>query len=555
MPYSIKTKDGITINNIPDDIEPNSDVLRQRVESIRAERGGEAPAPQIQPEPEVAPQLPVEQAAPPQQEGSVLEAIRGPAEATAALATGALAEPIAGVAGIAQAINPFAEPGAGARAVEATREALTFQPPSEAGQEALRTVGETLEPVTEAITTAETFLGDKTMELTGSPALAAAATTIPTALAEVVGFAGAKGVTKATQRAKEGKITREISEAAPSVEQLKDTSRAVYNEIDNLGVSVKPQAYQELVAKLNIEARKGGLDPTITPKTTQALTRFNDRLGDNVTLTELDTLRKVAQNAAKSIEPAEAALGARLIETVDSFLDSVGPGAFDGPPGAKSGIQKRYKVARDLWGRARRSELLEESFAKARLQASGFENGIRVQFRSILNNKKKSRFFKKDELAAMEKVVKGGKGENIAKLIGRLGFSEGGATNIIGGALGATAGGIVLGTPGAVLVPVIGQVSRQLAQRMTRGNAQFANEVIRAGKDARKITKAYLENTPKAQRNPAELSELLMKTDIDLSTVSDNVVSIEAARIARDKRALAAAAAAGAATPVAAEAQ
>ena len=38
MGYSIRTKDGITINNIPDDIAPDSDVLRQRVAAERAKR-------------------------------------------------------------------------------------------------------------------------------------------------------------------------------------------------------------------------------------------------------------------------------------------------------------------------------------------------------------------------------------------------------------------------------------------------------------------------------------------------------------------------------------
>lgn len=38
MGYSIRTKDGITINNIPDDIAPDSDVLRQRVNVERAKR-------------------------------------------------------------------------------------------------------------------------------------------------------------------------------------------------------------------------------------------------------------------------------------------------------------------------------------------------------------------------------------------------------------------------------------------------------------------------------------------------------------------------------------
>lgn len=35
MPYSIQTKDGIKINNIPDDIDPSSDILKQRVAAIR----------------------------------------------------------------------------------------------------------------------------------------------------------------------------------------------------------------------------------------------------------------------------------------------------------------------------------------------------------------------------------------------------------------------------------------------------------------------------------------------------------------------------------------
>jgi len=44
MPYSITTKDGITINNIPDDVAPDSAELKQRVAAIRAGGGQSAPA-------------------------------------------------------------------------------------------------------------------------------------------------------------------------------------------------------------------------------------------------------------------------------------------------------------------------------------------------------------------------------------------------------------------------------------------------------------------------------------------------------------------------------
>lgn len=44
MPYSITTKDGITINNIPDNVDPNSQELKDRVARIRASGGEEKPA-------------------------------------------------------------------------------------------------------------------------------------------------------------------------------------------------------------------------------------------------------------------------------------------------------------------------------------------------------------------------------------------------------------------------------------------------------------------------------------------------------------------------------
>lgn len=471
------------------------------------------------------------------------------AEPALTVASGIIAEPIAGVAGVAQSLNPFAEEGAGAEAVEDVRSALTYTPKTEAGQEGLEAVGEFVEPVVEVLSGAESYLGDTAYDLTGSPVIAAAAKTMPTALMELLGVAGVRGGLKAGKGIdlpSKGRIAREIGDAAPTAGQLKDVSRAIYKEIDDLGVTLQPKAYRGMANKLRIEANKMGIDPDITPKATKAIKRFAERVGDDVSLTEIDTLRKVAQNAAKSLEPAEAAIGSAMIGTIDDFLDSLSPSAFKGDAGD---IGKRYKVARDLWGRARRSELLEEAFTKARLQASGFENGIRVQFRQILNNKKKRQMFKPDELKAMKNVVTGSKKENIAKLIGRLGFSEGSATNIIGGSIGVGIGAQLFGPAGAVAIPLIGQVSRKLAQRMTAKGAEFADEVIRAGSNAKEITKAYLRNTPKDQISSSELSQLLMRNDIDLSAeakLTSNIAK-EAAEMAKKNRAALAASVAPAA--------
>jgi hypothetical protein len=480
------------------------------------------------------------------------EAVIGGLETAATIGTGAIAEPLAGLAGIRAGLDPSAPPGTAARAVESTREALTFTPRTQAGKEILADVGEVIAPIGEAFEGLENKLGETAFDLTGSPALATAAAIIPTAVVEALGVGAGKGAVKQAAKIKKslakGKIARAINDAAPTIDQLKDTARNIYREIDDIGAVVKPEAYSSLSQKLRSEAQKAGLDPDITPKSTKVLKRFEELEGKPVSITEIDTLRKVAQTAASAIEPAEKALGVRIINTIDDFLDNAGVTIFE-TPGKDLAIGKRYKVARDLWGRARKAETVQEAFEKARLQASGFENGIRTQFRAILNNKKKSKFFNAEEKAAMKRVVMGDTKENIARLVGKLGFSEGGATQLIGTSIGVGAGAAVGGVPGAVIVPLVGQLSKKLAQRMTIKNADFADQVIRAGKDAKKITAAYLKNTAKAERSAAELSELLMRNDIDLSLLPDTELTISARQIALENRAALAGALAAEAPP------
>ena len=51
MPYSITTQDGITIDNIPDEVAPDSVTLKARVAELRKSEGMEAPKPIVEPMP------------------------------------------------------------------------------------------------------------------------------------------------------------------------------------------------------------------------------------------------------------------------------------------------------------------------------------------------------------------------------------------------------------------------------------------------------------------------------------------------------------------------
>lgn len=304
-----------------------------------------------------------------------------------------------------------------------------------------------------------------------------------------------------------------LKDAAPSIEGLKGASRVIYKEIDNLGAALKSDRTQVLSSQLSAEARKQGFNKRIHPKVSAALDEFEQVAGTEQQLTNIDTLRRIAQSAASSIEPDEARIGNILITKIDDFLNNVKPVDFAKAPGVNVGA--KYKDARQLWGRARKAEVLEGAFEKARDQASGFENGLRTQFRSILNSKKSSKMFSGDELNAMRSVVRGGPVENIAKKLGKFGFGEGQATNMLLGPLGIAGGFAAGGGPGAVLVPALGTVSAKLAQKLTRNNAEMANAIVRAGKNGQQIVRAYIKNTSPSDRNAADLTELLMTNNID----------------------------------------
>lgn len=113
MPYSITTKDGITINNIPDDVAPDAPELKARVAAIRA-GGGAAATPTPAPAPSAAPVAAPVAAATPAAEttltGLAGAATRGLALPAAGAAVGAaMGAPFAGVGAV-----PGAIAGAGA---------------------------------------------------------------------------------------------------------------------------------------------------------------------------------------------------------------------------------------------------------------------------------------------------------------------------------------------------------------------------------------------------------------------------------------------------------
>ncbi len=137
---------------------------------------------------------------PKESDRTMSESAAGALEAAMTIGSSVLAEPVAGLAGIAQSVNPFADDGAGAQAVDDVRQAMTYQPRGEAGQENVQAIGETLQPLAEAIEVPSRALGDAAYDITGSPAVAAGFYSSPVAALELAGLKGGQALSKIPRR-------------------------------------------------------------------------------------------------------------------------------------------------------------------------------------------------------------------------------------------------------------------------------------------------------------------------------------------------------------------
>lgn len=277
-----------------------------------------------------------------------------------------------------------------------------------------------------------------------------------------------------------GVAQRSMSKAAttnaPTADELKAASRAMFDAVDNAGVTVSTDKFTNLVADLAGQARLDHIDETLDPKSFGVYRQLIGILGEAqsgarpLTLSDLHTVRQIAQKAAMSTEGRDAMFSNRIVSELDKFITK--PGALSAG-GKEAGNNLLGAIS--TWGRARRVGLIEDALYKAQNQASGVENGLRTQFRQLLQNPKTRALFNPAELKALEDVARGTTLSNAVKLLGKFGF---GPNNMLGGSIGATLGGALGGIPGAVATAAVGAGSRKISENMTKNAAELAAKVI-----------------------------------------------------------------------------
>jgi hypothetical protein len=401
----------------------------------------------------------------------------GTLEAAASLGSGAVVAPILGTA---EAIALGKDP-------DETFAKYTYQPRTESGQAQLGVLGALARPLTESgadVALAPLFAGES-RALAANPARIprnargprVGSDPVPAEPAPLAG-PGAAGETVSAPTSPAGKagLVGLRKEAIPTRVELAEAAKAAYKKADEAGVVVSENSLKGLKTRIVSMAKKEGIDKDLHPDASAALKRIVQSKGD-LTLTELETLRKVAKDAQGSIKPSDKRLAGKIVDELDDYIDNLGDA--DVVAGDATKI-KALKEARSLYSRAKKSEVIEELMQRAQDSASqfsgsGLENSIRTQFRSLAKNKKQMRMFTAEEQAAIRKVAQGGPIENAARFVGKFA-----PTGVVSGVLSGGAG-VAIGGPFGAALPLAGLGGRSLATRLTLRNVKAADELMRRG--------------------------------------------------------------------------
>lgn len=491
--YSIRTKDGIVINNIPDDIPEDDPSLKARVAQIRAQNAAA--------EPEIAQKQTGTT-------GSRAAGILARGAIPALVGTGAgtlMAGPIGGAVGsvavpaadlLAHGYNALVpekyEVGIPSTAIQHGLTSLGLPEPQSTTERVIEAAGggvgglSNLPALTKLATTAATPVGRGVAQALSQEPVRQAAVAAPSAAAGQLTYeytdnpylallaSGATGAAGGIGAGKGG-ITKE---------QLAEESSQLFDVAKNSGINLKTKPFQANMKNIVSGMREEGYTPTANMAKLDAAIKELTTSSQPKDFVELKALRTMIANAQASADPSEQRLAGILKDKFDDYVLNI-PQRDINKGDTELGMQA-WADARNAYSRLKKAEIFEDIKSRAEMNAtrytqSGTENALVADLRNLANNKKKMRLFTPEEQQSIRDAVKGGKVQNVMRYLGKYA-----PTSVIPTAGGAYVGSMFGGTPesaalGAATVAGVGTGARIAATKMREAQLNKLIQIMRHG--------------------------------------------------------------------------
>lgn len=399
--------------------------------------------------------------------GVAANLLGGPLEAAASAASSAALAPVAGLAGLGQgawnSIVPKSMEGMPAADRVRQVQGLAYEPRTAVGQGMLNVGTAPLQ----AYGKATNYLGEKTADITGSPAAGALVKTLGDF---APGAGSARGLLTRAEKPKGEFVSRKNE--VPTTEELTAASKQAYKAGKESGVIVPAEGYAQSLGKVRDMVKAEGINSTLHPKSTAVMKVLEESAGKDLTLQEAETLRKIALDAEDDLNPVtrgptpDARLAGKIVDELDDSVDALSTNS----------------PARALWSRSRRSQMIDQLVHRAEIKAgahytqAGMEHALRGEFKQLALNPRRMRGLTAEQRAAIEKVAKGGPVENTLRTIGK--FDPTTSVVAAAGSIGTSALMSPLTGGASALLPLAGFVGKRLATAATARNVGKARESL-----------------------------------------------------------------------------
>ena len=212
-----------------------------------------------------------------------------------------------------------------------------------------------------------------------------------------------------------------------TMEQIKQRAARSYTDIDNSGITVKPQSTLNMITDI-----RGALkDARMIPDTPEALTiektlkEMENVVGtQKVPFSTLDRLRQMANDVKGSKDAKESRLGGVMVDTIDNYISKLnGKVIISGKDGIDAAVKKITEARKD-WRNASRAQVLEDALnvaeAKALDPKASESDLIRRGFINIAASKQKMGLFTPEEQNVIKGVANGGNLDSILSFFGQF---------------------------------------------------------------------------------------------------------------------------------------
>ncbi len=284
--------------------------------------------------------------------------------------------------------------------------------------------------------------------------------------------------------------------ALPTASEIKASAGYADLKAPMQGAKVTKEAYQGIIDDLWSEASDFGLTTKLKGEVSGTLKDFAARAeSGDASLYDLEVLRRSLRNiGGDKLDDASKALSAKLIDKLDNTVENLSESSIASAGDTGKPVLDVLKDARSTYRVGVKSQKIETAIETAKNAASGFENGLRVEFRKLLKPGTVENFTD-GERKVIEQVARGTAGSNALRWFGTFGLPVDSGRNFLGslagGGVGSAIGSAVAGPVGAAIGgPMLmgaGTLAKMASNAATRDTATLAEALVKAGPDASRL--------------------------------------------------------------------